>query len=122
MGSPGCTAHLPFYVGPSNSDTAMHYAVFEQNIKQVHWSGVYMPRQDRLALEENPCVPMYWTVDLSPPTETQSQDSTSETEIQAEEQCLEQLQTMVVGEVLKDVDMACKLLNITPGTDRNALD
>lgn len=30
-----------------------------------------------------------------------------------EEQSLEQVQTMVVGEVLKDVETACKLLNIT---------
>lgn len=34
---------------------------------------------------------------------------------QVEERCLEQVQTMVVGEVLKDVDTACKLLNIASG-------
>ena len=34
---------------------------------------------------------------------------------QEEERSLEQVQTMVVGEVLKDIATACKLLNITPG-------
>lgn len=32
-----------------------------------------------------------------------------------EEHSLEQVQTMVVGEVLKDIETACKLLNITAG-------
>ena len=32
-----------------------------------------------------------------------------------EERSLEQVQSLVVGEVLKDVETACKLLNITPG-------
>lgn len=34
---------------------------------------------------------------------------------QEEERSLEQVQSMVVGEVLKDIETACKLLNITPG-------
>lgn len=34
---------------------------------------------------------------------------------QMEERSLEQVQSMVVGEVLKDIETACKLLNITPG-------
>lgn len=34
---------------------------------------------------------------------------------QAEERSLEQVQSMVVGEVLKDIETACKLLNINPG-------
>lgn len=37
-----------------------------------------------------------------------------------EERSLEQVQTMVVGEVLKDIETACKLLNITPGRRRTA--
>ncbi|XP_041953592.1 SAM pointed domain-containing Ets transcription factor-like [Alosa sapidissima] len=37
-----------------------------------------------------------------------------ELEGQVEERCLEQVQSLVVGEVLKDIEMACKLLNITP--------
>lgn len=32
-----------------------------------------------------------------------------------EERSLEQVQSLVVGEVLKDIETACKLLNITPG-------
>ncbi|TRZ04325.1 hypothetical protein DNTS_016678 [Danionella cerebrum] len=35
-------------------------------------------------------------------------------EEQAEERSLEQVQSLVVGEVLKDIETACKLLNITP--------
>lgn len=34
---------------------------------------------------------------------------------QEEERSLEQVQSLVVGEVLKDIETACKLLNITPG-------
>lgn len=34
---------------------------------------------------------------------------------QEDERSLEQVQSMVVGEVLKDIETACKLLNITPG-------
>ncbi|XP_010900743.3 SAM pointed domain-containing Ets transcription factor [Esox lucius] len=34
--------------------------------------------------------------------------------VQEEERSLEQVQSMVVGEVLKDIETACKLLNITP--------
>lgn len=34
---------------------------------------------------------------------------------QMEDRSLEQVQSMVVGEVLKDIETACKLLNITPG-------
>lgn len=37
-----------------------------------------------------------------------------ELEGQVEERCLEQVQSLVVGEVLKDIETACKLLNITP--------
>lgn len=36
------------------------------------------------------------------------------TEEQEEDRSLEQVQSMVVGEVLKDIETACKLLNITP--------
>lgn len=39
-------------------------------------------------------------------------------EDQVEERSLEQVQSLVVGEVLKDIETACKLLNITPGQAR----
>lgn len=35
-----------------------------------------------------------------------------------EERSLEQVQSLVVGEVLKDIETACKLLNITPGRSK----
>lgn len=40
-------------------------------------------------------------------------------EEQVEERSLEQVQSLVVGEVLKDIETACKLLNITPGNHSN---
>ncbi len=40
-------------------------------------------------------------------------------EEQVEERSLEQVQSLVVGEVLKDIETACKLLNITPGNHNN---
>lgn len=36
-------------------------------------------------------------------------------QVDVEDRCLEQVQTLVLEEVLKDIDTACKLLNITPG-------
>lgn len=38
---------------------------------------------------------------------------------QEEERSLEQVQSLVVGEVLKDIETACKLLNITPGRSQS---
>lgn len=38
---------------------------------------------------------------------------------QDEERSLEQMQTLVVEEVLKDIETACKLLNITPGENQH---
>ncbi|XP_030623648.1 SAM pointed domain-containing Ets transcription factor-like [Chanos chanos] len=35
-------------------------------------------------------------------------------QVEIEERCLEQVQSLVVGEVLKDIETACKLLNIPP--------
>uniref|UniRef100_A0A8C5LT31 Uncharacterized protein n=1 Tax=Leptobrachium leishanense TaxID=445787 RepID=A0A8C5LT31_9ANUR len=39
-----------------------------------------------------------------------------QTSLHMEDHSLEQMQTMVVGEVLKDIETACKLLNISAGT------
>lgn len=36
-------------------------------------------------------------------------------QMDAEDRCLEQVQSLVLDEVLKDIETACKLLNITPG-------
>ncbi|XP_062872125.1 SAM pointed domain-containing Ets transcription factor-like [Trichomycterus rosablanca] len=35
-------------------------------------------------------------------------------QMDVEDRCLEQVQSLVLGEVLKDIETACKLLNITP--------
>lgn len=42
-----------------------------------------------------------------------------QTSLHLEEHSLEQMQTMVVGEVLKDIETACKLLNISAGEWKN---
>lgn len=50
-----------------------------------------------------------------PVIDSQEQGHSPGLEVQEEERSLEQVQSMVVGEVLKDIETACKLLNITPG-------
>lgn len=50
-----------------------------------------------------------------PVIDSQEQGLSPVLEGQEEERSLEQVQSMVVGEVLKDIETACKLLNITPG-------
>lgn len=50
-----------------------------------------------------------------PVIDSQEQGLSPGLEGQVEERSLEQVQSMVVGEVLKDIETACKLLNITPG-------
>lgn len=138
MGSPGCehTAHSPVFISHPHTDTRMAWLDQVEDIKpprsllglpELSWPGVYLPCYDRLAMEENPWVlrmteappapaaPHSRTPELSPVKPSQPQDPPSEMEGQVEERCLEQVQTMVVGEVLKDVDTACKLLNIAPG-------
>uniref|UniRef100_A0A3Q2ZAH6 SAM pointed domain containing ETS transcription factor n=1 Tax=Hippocampus comes TaxID=109280 RepID=A0A3Q2ZAH6_HIPCM len=50
----------------------------------------------------------------SPPILSPAQNPPIEVQGKAEEYCLEQVQSMVVGEVLSDVNKACKLLNIAP--------
>ena len=55
-----------------------------------------------------------------PVIDSQEQGLSPGLEGQEEERSLEQVQSMVVGEVLKDIETACKLLNITPGTSGGA--
>lgn len=139
MGSPGCTPHSPLYIShPHHTDTSM--AWLDEDIKpprsllglpELSWPGVYLPCCDRLAIEENPwmlrmteapapAAPPSRTLEPSPAKPSPAQDPSSGMEGgQAEERCLEQVQTMVVGEVLKDVDTACKLLNIASGRHLN---
>lgn len=133
MGSPGCIAHSPPYIGhPHHTNSRMAWLDEVEDVKpprslfglpELGWPGVYLPCCDRLAIEENPWVlrmteapapaaPPSRTPELSPMKPSQVQDPPSGMDGQVEERCLEQVQTMVVGEVLKDVDTACKLLNI----------
>ena len=138
MASPGCTAHLPAFIShPHHGDNRM--ASLYEDIKpsrsllglpELNWPGVYIPYCDRLAIEENPwmlrmaepyapaALP-YGSPEPSPARPSQAQDPPSGMEGQVEERCLEQVQTMVLGEVLKDVDTACKLLNIASGSRGN---
>ena len=141
MGSPGCehmgfTAHSPLYISHPHTDTRMAWLDEAEDIKpprsllgipELSWPGVYLPCYDRLAKEENPWVlkmteapvpaaPIARTPELSPPAPSQAQDPPCEMQGLVEERCLEQVQSMVVGEVLKDIDTACRLLNIAPGT------
>lgn len=55
-----------------------------------------------------------------PVIDSQEQGLSPVLEGQEEERSLEQVQSMVVGEVLKDIETACKLLNITPGRPPSA--
>lgn len=141
MGSPGCDAHSPLYVNqPHHADTRTVWSGEDVKpprsllgLPELNWPGVYLPLCDRLAIDENP-----WTVRVNdastqppPPCRTleqvpgklsHNQDASSGMEGQVEERCLEQVQSMVVGEVLKDVDTACKLLNIESGREASDVD
>ncbi|KAK2897389.1 SAM pointed domain-containing Ets transcription factor-like isoform X2 [Channa argus] len=136
MGSPscehvGCTAHSPLYTTHLHTDGKKAWLDDMEDIKpprsllglpEFSWPGVYLPRYDKLAADENPWVLRMTeapdssalssrTPELSPPAPIQAP---TEIEGQVEENSLEQVQTMVVGEVLKDINTACKLLNIAP--------
>lgn len=140
MGSPGCeptgcTPHSPLYISHQHTHPREGWVDETEDIKpprsllglpELSWPGVYLPYYDRLVMEENPSVPgvtvtpvplapSHRTQDSRPPVLSLAQESPSVVEGQAEERCLEQVQTMVVGEVMKDVDTACKLLNIAAG-------
>ncbi|XP_062283108.1 SAM pointed domain-containing Ets transcription factor-like [Scomber scombrus] len=139
MGSPGFermgfTAPSPLYISHPHTDTRMAWLDETEDVKpprsllgipELSWPGVYLPCYDRLAIEENPWVlkmtqspvpaaPTTRTTEPSPPVPSQPQEPPCEMQGQVEERCLEQVQSMVVGEVLKDVDTACRLLNIAP--------
>ena len=135
MGSPGYDAHSPvFFSHPDYMDSMTDW--LDQDVKpprsllglpELGWPSVYLPYCDRVATEYEPWM-LRMTEGPTPstlPSRTvepcstklsQSQDSSSGTEGQMEECHLEQVQTMVMGEVLKDVDTACKLLSIASGT------
>ncbi|KAM6982833.1 SAM pointed domain-containing Ets transcription factor-like [Tautogolabrus adspersus] len=140
MGSPGCehtgfTSHSPIYISHPHTETRTAWLDDGEDIKpprsllglpELSWPGVYLPCCDRLSMEDNPWIlrmteapasvtaPPSRSPEMNSAKPSQVQEPPSEMEGQVEERCLEQVQTMVVGEVLKDVDTACKLLNIAP--------
>ncbi|XP_053281518.1 SAM pointed domain-containing Ets transcription factor [Pleuronectes platessa] len=129
---PGCTTRSPLYITHPHVNPRVAWLDEAEDIKPQHsllglpelsWPGVYLPCYDRLVIEENPWVlgmteapaptaPSCRTLEPGPPAPGQAHASSPEAEGQVEERCLEQVQSMVLGEVLKDVDTACKLLNI----------
>ncbi|KAF7666991.1 hypothetical protein LDENG_00084360 [Lucifuga dentata] len=139
MGNPGCqhggyATHSPLYISYPHTDSRKAWLNEPEDIKpprnllgfpELSWSEIYLPCYDRLAMEENPWVlrmtdapapngPPFRAAELSPAVSGQAQvPPSAELEGQVEERCLEQVRNMVVGEVLKDIDTACKLLNIT---------
>ncbi|KAJ8016720.1 hypothetical protein DPEC_G00010260 [Dallia pectoralis] len=88
--------------------------------------GVFRPCLDMLLSEDSSCflkktetvapLPTFKTLEHCPSINSHSLGfgAPSGLEEQVEEHCLEQVQSMVLGEVLKDIETACKLLNITP--------
>ncbi|KAM8863917.1 SAM pointed domain-containing Ets transcription factor-like isoform 2-T3 [Spinachia spinachia] len=130
MGSPGGAAHSPLYLSPPHGGARTAWPDEAEGVKLPDrcWTGVYLPYCDRLAAEESPRImrmaeapahvpPPCRALEPSPAKPGpphQPHQPPYAAEGQVEECCLEQVQTMVVGEVLKDVDTACKLLNIAP--------
>ncbi|XP_061827756.1 SAM pointed domain-containing Ets transcription factor-like isoform X1 [Nerophis lumbriciformis] len=83
--------------------------------------GVYPSCHNRLSGDvprmteaHAPPAPTLGTPEASSSMLSPGQNTAPVVEDEAEEHCLEQVQSMVVGEVLSDVNEACKLLNIAP--------
>ena len=140
MGSPdsdrvGSTTLIPFY--SSTPHTAMLRALEdeEENIKPprglpgaperslqgVYWDALLNDESSWRLKATTPCsLPACRAPEQRPVVNSQAQaiGSSAGLEGQLEERSLEQVQTMVVGEVMKDIETACKLLNITPGKEK----
>lgn len=147
MGSPGCdqvgsTVHLPHLMDHRHNGTALSaWQDEEEDVKpprgllglpERNVEGLYLPCWDMLVTEDSSL--LLKAEEAEPPTEppckapqqcpvihSQGLGLSSGLEGQVEERCLEQVQSMVVGEVLKDIETACKLLNITPGKKKSPL-
>ncbi|XP_034027501.1 SAM pointed domain-containing Ets transcription factor-like [Thalassophryne amazonica] len=134
MWNPGLE-HFPLYISHPLADNRMTWLDQTDDVKpsrgllgipQCSCSSLYRPCYDRLAVEENTWLlrmtetpapvapPSTRTPELCSTVPSQAQGSPLELEAPGEERCLEQVQSMVVQEVLKDIDTACKLLNISP--------
>ncbi|CAG5978605.1 unnamed protein product, partial [Menidia menidia] len=75
-------------------------------VKVAEASPTLSVPMNRMQIQEEP--------EQCPVIDSQEQGLSPGLEGQEEERSLEQVQSMVVGEVLKDIETACKLLNITP--------
>ncbi|XP_067096671.1 SAM pointed domain-containing Ets transcription factor-like [Osmerus mordax] len=136
MGSPdsdrvGSTTQIPFY--SSTPHTAMLRALEdeeedvkpprglpgapERSLHGVYWDVLLNDDSSWRLKATTPCsLPACRAPEQRPVVNSQAQaiGSSAGLEGQLEERSLEQVQTMVVGEVMKDIETACKLLNITP--------
>ncbi|XP_077368723.1 SAM pointed domain-containing Ets transcription factor-like [Festucalex cinctus] len=90
-------------------------------LPELGWHNVYPAGYDGLAsgelrIGEAVALPAHClgSPEPSPPILSPAQNAPTDVQGEAEEYCLEQVQSMVVGEVLSDVNKACKLLNIAP--------
>ncbi|XP_057713021.1 SAM pointed domain-containing Ets transcription factor-like [Corythoichthys intestinalis] len=126
MGSTGCTA----FCISAPSDTLTSWRKETADIKssnsllglpELSWPGVSPTIYDGLASEELSMAEVVahsaqglGSSEPRPLVSSPVLNPTSDVQGEAEEYCLEQIQSMVVGEVLSDVRKACKLLNITP--------
>nr|XP_057906759.1 SAM pointed domain-containing Ets transcription factor-like [Doryrhamphus excisus] len=128
MGSSGCdpTLRSSLCIG-SPSDIGMAWLEETEDNKPTRsmlglpdfiWPGVPPPCYNKLS---NEVLRMTEANNVSPEATlgTQhvlvpSQNTPHVVQGETEEHCLEQVQSMVVGEVLSDVNKACKLLNIAP--------
>ena len=93
-------------------------------LPELGWPDIFQSCGQMMEAENEPCLQKAAPHGLCPadPLEevVQSSSSSSSPSLldgHAEECSLEQVQTMVVGEVLKDIDTACKLLNIEAGEE-----
>ncbi|XP_029975582.1 SAM pointed domain-containing Ets transcription factor [Salarias fasciatus] len=122
----GRTAQTSLYVSHFHSRSSMAWLEEAEDWKtpgavfsDLNWPGACIPSSDK----ENPWVLRKTEQPASPPSRTPEQRLAApwaaqhplpEAEGPVEEHCLEQVQTMVVEEVLRDVNTACKLLSIPP--------
>ncbi|KAJ3586307.1 hypothetical protein NHX12_012707 [Muraenolepis orangiensis] len=131
MGSPGCdhsgsTLQFPVFTGHPRAAAAPTERMWHDpadvkppwrsllGLPELAWPDVFQHCRADGPEDETSCLQEAAARHGPSPGEVHSGGSTPSSALdgQAEERCLEQVQTMVVGEVLKDIDTACKLLNI----------
>ncbi|XP_051913233.1 SAM pointed domain-containing Ets transcription factor-like [Hippocampus zosterae] len=126
----GSTGRSCLCLSPPYDGDGIRWAEETEDIKPSHsllglpelsWPLVCLTGNDGLAREDlsmaeaAALLPQgLGSLEPSPPILSPTQNTLIEVQGIAEEHCLEQVQSMVVGEVLSDVNKACKLLNIAP--------